>query len=94
MFQNFCQKCRPFLGDGSVFAEPLFIISLTVCGAFVFGPRFVLQRIGVSGFAIISLRKRELVALIYFILSSEINPYQKQIKVLTVTSENIFALVS
>ena len=37
------EHCSPFLGDGSVVVDSLFIIAAVVCGSSLFGLCFVLQ---------------------------------------------------
>ena len=65
MLAVFC----PFQGGGCVVVNALFSVTPIVCGGFVFGPCFVVQYFLVfPSFAIISLGKRELVAL--FLVSS------------------------
>ena len=63
--------CCPFEGEGSVVVESLFIVASDVCGGFVFAKiqrtRRTAQQNNVrvrSSFAIILLKKRELVALL------------------------------
>ena len=52
------------LGGGSVAVYSLFIVALTICGHFVLGTSFYAVLCVFSGFAIISLGKRELVGLL------------------------------
>ena len=52
------------LGSGSVVAHSLFIFAPIACGGSVFGPCSVMQYLVSFLVAIISLRKRELVALL------------------------------